>query len=534
MNDCVYMHKSYPCKYYHLVGRCYAGEACKLSHDDLSTTDSIRTEILETLKESCLIPDDEYEIKQLARLGIEPLQKPPPGIGILPNPTGNEILLQHSKIKQMRMRGEVTVEPVKSVVDLLNMPIRAPSKLLSLKIEERAEARHVNVDLDWVPRKKDDTGYSTSEEVVNLVKRGWLVKWLSDRRSLWTSMNTRYMPDICSAVPTEIENDPHQMEQILEHFKRTLYIEEYSIFRDKIFTALDGKKASSYQIMDNYNAECKHEAFEKAWEAQNTVPMTSSIQGTVPWNNANVSTGKWVKLPPPPRPPLPVPNFNIECDSTTSTLEHELKEFLAAAQQETTSIKQKHESQAADDSDKQNEETENPVSVTLFPAEIESNSLEEDNVFQIPMSSSASAIDPRRSTPAEQVVHDNFEMSVSDWTGVVPQFYFDDPVLRHQMQARVQKQHKWVYDYLTDPAESHSTLSKYERRMQLKASEQLAHAEVPIIPASVESIAQYSAPVLPRGRSIYPQQVVQTMAWNPARDPRNKVKQQPEEFKREV
>ncbi|XP_036291899.1 zinc finger CCCH domain-containing protein 6 isoform X5 [Pipistrellus kuhlii] len=83
--NCIYMHNEFPCKFYHSGAKCYQGDKCKFSHDDLTKeTKKLLDKVLNTEEDPT--NEDERELEELRKCGITPLPKPPPGVGLLPTP----------------------------------------------------------------------------------------------------------------------------------------------------------------------------------------------------------------------------------------------------------------------------------------------------------------------------------------------------------------------------------------------------------------------------------------------------------------
>ncbi|RXM98824.1 Zinc finger CCCH domain-containing protein 4 [Acipenser ruthenus] len=82
------------CKYYvegrctwlfHTTGSCVNGDECMFSHENLSedTQDLLNKLLAEDAEAGA---EDEKEVEELKKQGINPLPKPPPGVGLLPTP----------------------------------------------------------------------------------------------------------------------------------------------------------------------------------------------------------------------------------------------------------------------------------------------------------------------------------------------------------------------------------------------------------------------------------------------------------------
>ncbi|XP_034460943.1 zinc finger CCCH domain-containing protein 4 isoform X1 [Hippoglossus hippoglossus] len=84
-DHCPYMHGEFPCKLFHTTGNCVNGDECMFSHDALSDdTQELLNKMLAEDAEAGA--EDEKEVEELKKQGINPLPKPPPGVGLLPTP----------------------------------------------------------------------------------------------------------------------------------------------------------------------------------------------------------------------------------------------------------------------------------------------------------------------------------------------------------------------------------------------------------------------------------------------------------------
>ncbi|MEE6491178.1 hypothetical protein FKM82_016118 [Ascaphus truei] len=85
-DNCPYMHNEFPCKLYHTTGNCVNGEDCMFSHEPLTDeTHDLLDKILAEDAEAGA--EDEKDVEELKKQGINPLPKPPPGVGLLPTPS---------------------------------------------------------------------------------------------------------------------------------------------------------------------------------------------------------------------------------------------------------------------------------------------------------------------------------------------------------------------------------------------------------------------------------------------------------------
>ncbi|XP_057705052.1 zinc finger CCCH domain-containing protein 6 isoform X1 [Corythoichthys intestinalis] len=109
-DHCIYMHSEYPCKFFHTGAKCYQGENCKFSHDDLTdVTKELLNKIINTEEENAR--EDELELEDLRKQGIAPLPKPPPGVGLLPTPGHSSPTDDSSQAGKIPSIFEISVQP---------------------------------------------------------------------------------------------------------------------------------------------------------------------------------------------------------------------------------------------------------------------------------------------------------------------------------------------------------------------------------------------------------------------------------------
>ncbi|CAG5096642.1 Oidioi.mRNA.OKI2018_I69.XSR.g14715.t1.cds [Oikopleura dioica] len=82
---CHYMHKNYPCKYYHISKNC-ENDNCIFSHAKL---DAVTAKIIEKHKSDFFVADDSVELEFIKNQGFDPLPRPPVGVPLLPPPSEN-------------------------------------------------------------------------------------------------------------------------------------------------------------------------------------------------------------------------------------------------------------------------------------------------------------------------------------------------------------------------------------------------------------------------------------------------------------
>ncbi|XP_044161493.1 zinc finger CCCH domain-containing protein 4 isoform X3 [Bufo gargarizans] len=85
-DNCPYMHNDFPCKVFHTTGGCVNGDECMFSHEPLTgETQELLDKMLAEDAEAGA--EDEKDVEELKKQGINPLPKPPPGVGLLPTPS---------------------------------------------------------------------------------------------------------------------------------------------------------------------------------------------------------------------------------------------------------------------------------------------------------------------------------------------------------------------------------------------------------------------------------------------------------------